>query len=87
MITDTLLSLLIAFLNTILHYFTTQADVPAFTALRDAILAANSYYSALSPVFPIGTVILIVAFRLTFEGIYFVYKLIRWAYRKVPGIT
>ena len=87
MITDAIISLLLAFINTVAHYFTVQADVPISNALTDSITAAATYYSAMNIIFPFSTMFAIIAVELTFEGIYFIYKLIRWGYRKVPGVT
>lgn len=87
MITDTLLNLLLAFINAIVSFFTTQADVPGSNFLTTSITTAAGYYSAMNILFPFSTLFAIIAFELTFEGIFFIYKLIRWAYQKVPGVN
>jgi hypothetical protein len=87
MITDALIGILISFLNLIASTLTTQADVPAITGITSAIGFASGYYSAINVLVPMSTFFAIIAFDLVFEGVYFVYKLIRWGYRKVPGVT
>lgn len=87
MITDTLLNILLAFINAIISFFTTQADVPVNNFLTSSITAAAGYYSALNILFPFPVLFAIIAFELGFEGIFFIYKVIRWAYQKVPGVN
>lgn len=87
MITNALLGILLAFINAIASFFTAQADVPASNLLASSITTAAGYYSAMNIIFPFSTLFAIVAFELTFEGLFFIYKLIRWAYQKVPGIN
>jgi len=87
MITDALLGLLVGFLNAVFSFLTTQADVPVTNGITSAVTAAASYYSALNSFFPMDALFAIISFELAFESIYFIYKLIRWTYRKVPGIT
>lgn len=87
MITDTLLNILLAFVNAILSFFTTQADVPVSNFLTASITAAAGYYSAMNLIFPFDTLFAIIGFELTFEFIFFIYKLVRFAYQKVPGIN
>jgi len=55
--------------------------------ITTSIVTLKTYYNSLNAYIPIDTIIAIVAFDLAFEGIYFIYKLVRWGYRKVPGIS
>lgn len=87
MITDALLGILTSFLNFVFSYFATQADVPLNNGITTAVTFASTYYTAMNAFFPFSTIFAIIAFELTFEGIYFIYKLIRWGYQKVPGIN
>ena len=87
MITNALLGLLTAFLNAVFSFFATQADVPISNGITTAVTTAAGYYSAMNSYFPLDTLFAIIAFEITFETIYFIYKLIRWSYRKVPGIS
>jgi len=87
MITDALLGILFSFVSFIASFFTTQADVPVANTLTAAITAAAGYYNAMNLIFPFSTMFAIIVFELTFEGIFFIYKLVRWAYSKVPGVN
>jgi len=87
MIVDALLAILFLFVRLVTSIFTIQADVPINNFLTTSIAAAAGYYSAMNAFFPFGTLFAIIAFDLTFEGIFFIYKLIRWGYQKVPGVN
>lgn len=87
MIVDALLGLLYGFLSLILSFMTTQADVPTTNAITTAVSTAASYYAAMDVIFPVQTFFDIIKFELVFELIYLGYKLVRWAYRKIPGVT
>jgi len=87
MITNALLSILIAFLNGVLTLLGQQGDVPVNNGLTSAITSAASGFAALAPFFPVGLLIVANLFFLKFDGIHLVYKLIRWGYRKIPGIS
>lgn len=56
-------------------------------AITNSIVTLKNYYISLNDYLPLDTMLAIVAFDLAFEGIYFIYKLVRWGYRKVPGIS
>lgn len=71
----------------ILGYFINKPDVAANTGFAGAIALASTYYAALAAFMPFVSIIVVLAFDLTFEGIYFVYKMIRWAYQKIPMIN
>lgn len=87
MITDALLGILLGFINFITSYFTTQADVPVSNFLTTSISYCASLFASLNILFPFDTLFQIIAFELTFETVYLIYKLIRWAYSKVPGVN
>lgn len=87
MITNALLSLLITFLNGVFSFFTTQADVPISNGITSAVVAGSTYYTAMNQFFPFSAIFAIIAFDLLFETIYFTFKLIRFGYRKIPGIS
>ncbi len=87
MITTFLLDIMYSFsygISLVVASFGTVGDNNAITT---SIVTLKTYYNSLNEYIPIDTLMLIVAFDLAFEGIYFVYKLIRWGYRKVPGVT
>jgi len=87
MITTFILNIFYAFaygISLVVASFGTVSDNNAITSY---IVTLKSYYVSLNDYLPLDTILAIVAFDLAFEGIYFIYKLIRWGYRKVPGIS
>ncbi len=62
-------------------------DVQANNAISSGITAMATYYNSLDEYLPITTLVAIIAFDLIFELSVFIYKLVRWGYQKVPGIT
>jgi hypothetical protein len=87
MITDFLIDILYTFTSGIAFVVASFGTVSDNNAITTSIVTFKSYYNALNLYLPIDTIIAIIAFDLLFEGIYFIYKLVRWGYRKVPGIT
>lgn len=87
MIVDALIGVLYGFISLVLNLLTTQADVANVNAITTAITTAAGYYAAMDIIFPVKTFFDIIKFELLFEGVYFGYKLIRWSYRKIPGVT
>jgi len=64
--------------------------------LPDATLPADfttglqslaQYYSALNGVFPIDTILSILAIIFTVEGFIFTFKMFQWIIKKIPGIS
>ena len=87
MITTALLNLVYFFVASIASFFSTLPDVSLGTSISSAITTASGSYAAMNGYFPMDTLIAIALFDLTFETGYFVYKMIRWAYQKVPGVN
>lgn len=87
MITSALLDILYQFVRGIAYVVASFGEVSENNAITVSIVTLKTYYMSLNNYLPIDTILAIVAFSLVFEGIYFVYKLIRWGYQKVPGIT
>lgn len=87
--------MIVGFLLNIVYYFvygvslvvSQFGDAPDNSAITTSITTLKTYYMSLNAYFPLDTIIAIVGFSLVFEGIVFIYKLIRWGYQKVPGIS
>lgn len=62
-------------------------DVSLPLNLVNSISNVSPYYSSLSMIFPIGTLLVIVTFDILFEVAVLTYKLIRWGYQKIPFIN
>jgi len=82
---------LIAMLYLLMLLFTAPlrvlADVTANSSVVSAILTANGLLAGIPfPLFLIS-VVGSLSFYVVFEAFYWGYKLVRWLYRKVPGIS
>lgn len=87
MITRFLLDLVYGFAYGLSLVVSSFGDVPENNLITTAISAMSSYYSALNDYLPLNTLIQIAFFLIVYHGAVFLYKLIRWGYQKVPGIT
>jgi len=84
MITSALALLLLSFVNWAVSLLPL---VSTNDSINTAITAASGYVSSISQVFPVTTLMAIVAFVLTFDGLWIGYQVIRWVYQKIPGIN
>jgi len=87
MITSILLNIVFVFVGAIVAIFRNFGTVGADSSIAAGISAISQYISPLNAILPIDTIIAILIFEITFEGLYFTYKLIRWGYTKVPGVN
>lgn len=87
MITTAFLNIIYGFVWTISLTVSSLGTVSENNAITTSIITLKTYYNALNEYLPIDTILAIVAFDLLFETGVFLYKLIRWGYRKVPGIS
>lgn len=86
MITDFIIAVIYNVLSGIVFVFELLPSVSLPSDIQTNIAAVSPYYAGIETVFPVGTLIDILAVELVFIGGYFFYKLVRWAYRKIPGI-
>jgi hypothetical protein len=87
MITTAFLNIIYGFVWTISLTVSSFGTVTSNNAITTSIVAFKTYYNSLNLYFPLDTILAIVAFDLVFEGAVFLYKLVRWGYRKVPMIS
>jgi len=87
MITKFFLDLLYAFAFAVTYPLAQFGIVSENNAITSAIVSLRNHYASLNSYLPLDTIVAIVAFSIAFESVYFLYKLIRWSYRKVPGVT
>ena len=87
MITSAILNIVYVFVLGITSLISSFGDVTAENAITQSIVVLNTYLSSLNAIIPIETIVAIILFDLAFESIYFIYKLIRWGYQKVPFIN
>jgi len=87
MIVTIILNILYFFAYGITTVISSFGDVTANNAISEGIALMAGYYISLDEYLPITTLVAIVAFDLVFELAVFVYKLVRWGYQKVPGVS
>jgi len=87
MIASLFINLIYIFVKAILVLLSSLGPVSEQSAISASLAVVGQYLAPLNTVLPIDTVLLIFAFDLFFEGLFFTYKMIRWAYRKVPTIS
>ncbi len=82
-----------AFLGVISNWIQGVASLlPAANTSLDASIATsvsvtNALYASISAYTPMQTLLVCFGSVLVFEGTYAAYKLIKWAYTKIPGIS
>lgn len=87
MIGDAFFNLIYVFVLGINSLLASFGEVSQNNNITSAISNLKGYYISLNTIVPIDTILQIVAFALAFEGFVFLYKLIKWGYQKIPGIT
>jgi hypothetical protein len=87
MITSAILGILFVFLLGVTAPFRLLSDVTLPADIAAAINTAGSGLFIINQVLPVTTILTIFGLFLTVEGFIFVYKLIMWVLRKIPGIS
>lgn len=87
MITSTILTILKELTDFLLSPFLSQPDVVLPSDLSNAITNVQGFYNTLDPIFPVGTLLIVIGVVLTVELALFAYKAIMWIIRKIPGIS
>lgn len=87
MILNGILLLVHLFLAWLITYILPAGDVSASAAVVSAVSTAGGYLAALRDFIPSTTILLATGALFVFEFLYAVYKMIRWAYQKIPGVN
>lgn len=87
MIVTALLNIVYVFVLGITTLIAQFGEVSTNNSITTAIVSFKTYYTSLDAFLPLTTIVAIIAFDLAFEGAVFLYKMIRWAYQKVPMIN
>jgi len=87
MITNILLDIVYAFVSLISRVVASFGEVSENNSITSAIVSMKDYYVSLNDYLPLDVILAIIAFSLAFELVFFFYKLIRWGYQKIPGIS
>lgn len=87
MITNALIAILYAVIFIFESPLTAFTDVAQNSAITSSLTQAGSYLAAIPFGLFVASVLASLTFLLVFEGAFWLYKGIRWVYRKVPGIS
>ncbi len=87
MITTLVLNIFYAFAYGISLIVASFGDVVPNNLITTSIVTIKGYYMSLNSIVPLETIVAIIIFDLTFETAVFIYKLVRWGYKKVPTIS
>jgi len=87
MIVTALLNIVYVFVLGITTVIAQFGEVSTNNSITSAVVSFKTYYTSLDAFLPLTTLVAIIAFDLAFEGAVFLYKMIRWAYQKVPMIN
>ena len=87
MISTAILTLLYYAVSALLSPLLLLPDVELSQSVISAITSAGSYVSILDIIIPVGTLVTILGLMVAVEVAVFTYKLIKWAYSKIPGIN
>lgn len=87
MITNFLITILYNVVAVVVNIFAILPDVSLPVDITNALNNISGYYSAMDTILPMDTLFTILTIELTFIGFYFTYKLVRWAYTKIPGVN
>jgi len=87
MITDALINIIYTVVQGLAQYLGRFGDVTNNNDFTTSIITIKSLYVSLADFLPLNYLLAIIAFDLAFEGIWVLYKLVRWGYQKIPTIN
>lgn len=86
-IINTILYALYGFLSIVASPLLLLPDVSLPSQFTTALSSASTYISALNTYLPISDILTLLFLVIAYELAYATYKLIKWGYNKIPGIT
>jgi len=88
MIVNAILDIITTVLDSLLTIlYSGVADVVVETNFLTALTSANNWFQGVNNFFPVSNLVLALFGFLVVETTLFVYKGVRWMYRKIPGIS
>lgn len=87
MITSALLYLIYGVVYLVTAPLRLLPDATLPSGVASALTSAGGYIAAIDDFVPIGTLFAVFAAVLVVEGFVFVYKVIMWGLKKIPGIN
>ena len=85
MITDLLLYIFYWFIRAVILLFPAAGTISS--DMDSAFTTITGLYAKINNIFPVDTLLICLGILITIEGYIFSYKLIKWAYNKIPGIN
>jgi hypothetical protein len=87
MIVEVMINIIFGIVGLILSLFSVFGTIDTVNGFTNSIDTVGPYLAGLNEVLPITTIILILAFAIGFEVVYFGYIAIKWCYSKIPGLN
>ena len=87
MIISLILQLILAALFAVISPILLLPDVSLSSSVPTAIATASGYLGLINQVVPLATLFIVFGTVLIIENTHFGYKLIRWIYQKIPGVS
>jgi len=87
MIPNVFLAIFDGILSVLTFPIASLADASLPTDFSDAIGTLSTYLSALDVIFPVSTLLTILAFYMIIEEFIFVFKAFQWILKKIPGLS
>lgn len=87
MIISIILQLILSALFVVITPVMLLPDVSLNSAVPTAIVAASNYLALINQIVPLTILFIVFGSVLVVENTHFGYKLIRWIYQKIPGVS
>lgn len=87
MITNAILFIIFLVVTTITSPLRLLNDVALDSEFAISIATASTYLSAINTFLPMTTLLTVLGFFITFETLFFTYKLLMWVIKKIPTIN
>lgn len=87
MITSAILYIIYGFIWAITSPFRLMADVALPANITGAVASASSALAPLAVVLPLVSLVSVLAIFLSVEGAIAIFKIIKFVYTKIPGVT
>jgi hypothetical protein len=87
MITTILITIFIGFASTIIWFLSLFGSATLPAEIPESLIQFANAYSVMNNIFPIPTILQIIATQVIIEISIYTYKTIKWTYTKIPTIN
>lgn len=87
MITAVILNIFISFASAIIWALSLFGEAVLPPQIAESMTGFAGFYSTLNVVFPVGTVLAIIAIQVSIELAILTYRMFKWGYQKIPTIN